>query len=308
MSFQSRKENLDRFCDQFPFPYQRLAPFMVEVEVPREQIEELKFTVCLYMAQCLGLRPGATPEEIFAEFHRRGGRAPNSTTSGLLRPYREATLEFNAACRAYINILLELGIGELVTWWNVPMMRYKCAAEDFDTTLLRTNPMETDHWHMDPWVGEFPRSINTMIPIAGDISGNRVRFMMPKETEFDDKTWVRLLEHRYVSKEAKEMVEKSTEVEYVWQEGRLLIVDMATIHRTHREPGAGPRISIDTALAWDEPGPHEASGRVGFMRTADFARVGIDAVLFSPDAIDNNRVQDKAGARDFELGLVPLKL
>lgn len=302
MSLQSRIENLDRFCAQFPS--RRICPLVAEMEVPLKQLKELKFAVALYLARSLGLDCDATAEEILIEFHRQGEKAPNSTTSGLLRPYRELTLEANLAFRAYIDVLLGLGIGDLVKRWNVPMIRYKCADAHFDPSLLQ-RPTQTDHIHMDPWVGEFARSINTMIPLFGDISRNQVELLMPA-LDFEE-GWVRLLPERYTSKEAKVMQETAVPVDYVWRDGHILLIDAATLHRTYRVPGCGPRVSIDTMLSWDDPRPDEVSGRLGIVTTDEFREIGTMRVFYSPDAVDTPGAGG-ASARDFRLGTVPLKL
>ena len=170
------------------------------------------------------------------------GPLQHVTPNGMVVPKRNTVLEYNLVVKAFANVIQRLGISDLIDSWHVPLnVRFKSSCPS-TLNLGRAHP--TEHPHSDSWAGESTESVTVHIPIAGDWSRNYVKMFYPSD-EFQEE-W---LGPRSTYAEGAEAVARHyTPIDYKTAFGSLSLMDFATLHASTREPGCGPRVSIDTTF------------------------------------------------------------
>ncbi len=176
------------------------------------------------------------------------------TPNGMMVPSRESSLEFNVLCREFYSIVAGLGIEDFVSCWNVPPnLRVK------GDNPKAGGPRDTAHKHSDAWIGENPRCVTVMAFLSGCGPDNCVQFYEPSDA-FQE-SW---LEPKTYS-DGKSLAEgEYSPLDYVPHDGDLVLADFSTIHCSHRKPGAGPRLGIDTTFGIK--GPEQIASETSFVR------------------------------------------
>ena len=164
------------------------------------------------------------------------------TPNGMIVPKGDSALEYNILVLEFVRLVDTLGFGDLIRSWHVPLNVRVKWGEPTPGNLQRAHP--TEFPHSDSWAGESSESVTVHLPLFGDVNRNYVTMFQPPE-EFEE-SW---LGPRGTYKEgAEEVAAKYTPVQYRPWIGGLVLMDFATLHASHRAPGARARISIDTTF------------------------------------------------------------
>ena len=245
MSLKSRVQAFDNMTRLFKC--ERPCPLIAVYQIPEMQWRHLRNTAAVYMSKCIPGHPLILDEEeLLNTFHAQQNEIQNVTPNGMIVPKRHIILEYNALVRAFANIIDGLGIGDLILSWHIPLnLRIKFNQVN-EANMKRNHP--TEHTHSDSWAGESALSVTTMLPIFGDIARNHVVYYDPPQN-FEEH-WLGPLPG-YA--DGAPIAAKYKKLDFVPKKGQLVLADFATLHASHREPGAGHRVSIDTTFVPRRP-------------------------------------------------------
>jgi hypothetical protein len=179
----------------------------------------------------------------------------STTPNGMVVPTRESGLEFNALCREFYAVIASLNIQDCVDGWAVPLnLRLKRDG-------VRSNgPRATEMRHSDAWVNENGDNCLVSFPIVGCSPDNHVKFFDPPD-DFDD-SWLSPRDF----KAGQEIADRYAPLDFVPEDGELVMADYATIHQTVRKSGAADRVSIDTTFGVKMPGEDVSSRKYRGLR------------------------------------------
>ena len=223
-----------------------VTPLILEYEVTKPLFRNLIHSVKHYLQRALHLSDmelfvGDVEECLLARFEDRVNITPN----GAVVPKSEFALEYNLMLSAWCEIgreLWSLAPEHFTQFRLTPNIRLKFGV-DFSDNLSR--PLNTAIPHSDAWV-EGPWGMNIFLPLLGDTENNFLQYFNLKRVEdfrdefldanpsYVDMQWVR------------EYYEEVSD--FIPRVGCLYISDYAAIHRTFRNFGAGPRVSLDSTL------------------------------------------------------------
>jgi hypothetical protein len=293
MSLSSRIEDMQALAGRIACA--RPSPLVCVHPVEAGLRERLRMAAALYLSACLPDRRVIVDEEALLEaLERERGRVPNITPNGMIVPKRHTILEFNGLARAFADIVASLGLGELVAAWHVPLnLRVKFGLPSAENT---GRSHETEVAHTDSWAGTYSDSVLVHLPVFGDLGRNYLAFYDPP-ADFDE-GWLAPLP-RFADGGA--LATRYRRLELVARSGELVLADFATLHQSVRQPGAGPRISIDTQFRLRRapiPGaaePHPARA-AEYMSHEVVTGLGERYLLFFPDGVEH-RVDNQGGFR-----------
>jgi hypothetical protein len=239
-ALKSRIERFDLLCRRFPG--ERPTPLMAAHRLEAHAFARLQWAARLFLSRVLrSPEPILEEEEIVEQFSRRREEIRNVTPTGMILPKNYSILEFNVLMREFYQAMGTLGIDDLIEVWQIPMhirIKYpEARRENLDRP--RHAPEEL---HCDSWSGYSTHGVTVLIPLLGDIEGNRVAFYRPRGGI--DETWL----GPAVRKERPDLAPHYQEVPYGARRGEIQLFDAATLHATHRTPGCGIRFSIDNIL------------------------------------------------------------
>lgn len=164
------------------------------------------------------------------------------TPNGMMVPSREAGLEFNVLAREFWGIMAGMGIQDYAANFNVPFnVRVKRQGIQSD------GPRATELRHTDAWLHEDPKSCLVNFFINGSCKDNHLRYYDPS-TDFDE-SW---LSPRQFA-DGQDIADRYTPLDFIPEDGDLVLCDFSAIHQTCRKPDAGERVSIDTVFALKYP-------------------------------------------------------
>jgi hypothetical protein len=291
MSLRNRQIRFTELCAGFL--HEKSDPLIASAPIRPDLFQNLRVAVMLYMSRFLPGMPAILNEgEILSEFVRRRREIQNVSPNGMLIPKNHAILQFNAVVQAYMDIIKKLHIEKFISSWHIPLnVRFK-DSDVVEGNLERSHP--TEEIHSDSWAGESAQSVTTMIPLLGDVQRNRVDYYIPPP-DFEE-TWLGHLEHY---RDGAEYAKRYTKIDVPFEKGSLNLVDFATLHSSHRCPGAGPRVSIDTTFAMPAMGEKEVIHpwrEDERMQNADLEEIGRRKLFVFPGN-SNEWVDSRGGAK-----------
>lgn len=252
-----------------------------------ERFDDLNAAAFEFMARACTSRPRS-----WADMLQQYDATPpiNVTPNGMVVPKRNTVLEYNLVVRAFARVIEQLGIADMIESWHVPLnVRFK-SSEVSALNMSRAHP--TEQPHSDSWAGESTESVTVHIPIEGDWRRNRLRMFHPDD-EFDE-AW---LGPRPSYADGAEVLHHYEPVDCAVRLGQVALLDFATLHASTREPGCGPRASIDTTFVLRKDGmaPKEHPWREGERASHEVLMgVGERWLMYFPDA-HGERVEVGAG-------------
>ncbi len=230
-----RIEAFDVLADRFNI-HDRVTPLTIVHPLTRARFGALHDAVFMFM--------GATPSDYDKNL------PPHVTPNGMIVPKRNTVLEYNLVVRRFAQIMASIGFGDLVDSWHIPLnVRFKSSLVS-EENMKRAHP--TEHAHSDSWAGESSESVTVHIPVMGDWHDNYVRMFYPDDA-FDD-AW---LGPRASYADGHDVLPHYKALDYVTELGSVAFMDFATLHASTRNPGCGPRVSIDTTFVLKKRGMSE---------------------------------------------------
>src|SRR3989344_8276176 len=262
-----------------------IDPLIAKAKISDNLFHNLETAAAIYVSSSLPNGCFIVDEkELLEAFVKNRQLIKNCTPNGMMVPKKEIALQFNLVVRAFADIVESLDFGDLIVSWHVPLnIRYK-DGHIIEGNLKRLYPSEDVH--SDSWAGESADSVTIMIPLFGDTERNRVDFYSPPD-DFREEWLGPQPSYRHNNR----IVEKYTKIETPYSKGYLYLADFATLHASARYPGAGPRISIDTAFAFSpQPGqeekihPHKVGERANH---SDLANIGRSTFFYFRNSLDD---------------------
>ena len=223
-----------------------VTPLILEYEIPEALFKKLVYSVKHYLQRALHLWEfelfvGDIERCLLERFDDRANITPN----GAVAPKREFALEYNLVLAAWCELGRQLWCSapdEFTQFRLTPNIRLKHGV-DFSDNVSR--PLNTAIPHSDAWV-EGPWGMNIFVPLLGDTENNFLQYFNLKRAE-DFKDEFLTANPSYVDMQwVREYYEEVSN--FIPRLGCLYISDYAAIHRTFRNSGAGPRISIDSTV------------------------------------------------------------
>lgn len=240
MTLERRTQAFDEMSRRFAC--KRPSKLISIYKAPEPLWNHLRFAAMTYMSACLPGSPIIQDEkELLGLFETEQKRISNITPNGMIVPKRHLVLEYNLLVRAFARIVDSMNIQDLIVSWHVPLnLRIKFAEASADN-LKRHHP--TEHIHSDSWAGESAESVTTHIPIFGDADRNHMLFYDPP-ADFQEE-W---LGPRPTYLDGAEIASRYTKLPDYPKKGELAVADFSSLHASHRDPGSGTRVSIDTTF------------------------------------------------------------
>ena len=284
MSLSSRKEGFDILASRFT--NDRPNNLILSYKPSASATKKLQLATCLYISKTIGNDICITDEtELLKTLNKHYDNIPNITPNGLIVPKRHLVIEYNLLVSAFINIVNELNINDLISSWHVPLnLRYK-QGEVNQANMTRHHP--TEHIHSDSWAGESTESVTIMVPIFGDTAHNRVKYYKPPNSFQEE--WLGPLPSY---KDGKKYAEQYTDIDFIAPKSNLILADFATLHASHRNSDAKDRISIDTTFVLKKPGDYREPEKIHEWREGeranpdDLVNLGSNQLLYFPDRND----------------------
>lgn len=210
--------------------------------------DELSAAVIAYVDRSIPrecVDPTRTPTDLLLK-HRQ--EIQTITPGGIIVPKRNSSLEYNAVLRAFAELVDAFGFGRHIGGWHFPP-NVRVKFPDV-TTQGRIRPSERPH--SDAWAGEHPDSVTVHIPLFGDTDHNRLDVWLPKD-DFEE-AWLEPApanDFETVQRYENEMIARWGPREgMVTRLGCCALMDASVLHGSHRDPGCGPRISIEAPFVW----------------------------------------------------------
>jgi hypothetical protein len=277
---------MDTLAARFPVAH-RPHPLLLVHRIEPELARRLRAAAALYVSRCLPGRRTFGPDDeeaLLAALVAHADAIPNLTPNGMLVPKRHTILEYNLLVRAIADVVSALDIADRIQSWHVPAnLRVKFPAPSAEN-LARHHP--TEHVHSDSWAGESSESVTLHLPIFGDLERNHVRFFSPP-ADFAEE-WLRPLP-TYAA--GADVAARYGTLDFVPAKGEAILADFAMLHASHRLPGAGPRVSVDTTFALRRTASHVEAERIHPWRENERASHGVLAgigethLLLFPDSV-----------------------
>lgn len=293
MSLASRESRFGELVSHFEC--WRPCPLIAAHRLRPEPFARLRLAAALYIASCLPDARRVTTElladeeQLLAEVERQRPEIRNLTPNGMVVPKRELNLEYNIFVSAFAGVIATLGVDDFIdAWIHPPNLRVKEGAPTEDK-LAR--PFASERWHTEAWIEmNTSRPVTVMIPLLGDTERNRVRFRAPG-ADFDE-TWLR---PRASYEDGQAIAARYRDVDLGYEKGFLYVSDAATLHRSERLPGAGPRASIDVNFLV-RPAGVRGKAAAPHVTQADLEGIGRKGMFVFSDSM-NDHLDTRGGKR-----------
>jgi len=241
----SLNERKKRINDLTKFWNMTMFGELMAIRKPSELLYEQLFnSIGIYIARALNFEYSSDETKFIERLDDSKENRTNITPNGAVVPKKEFAIEYNLFIKNWCNLMKEL-VGENNHYLNkfriTPNVRIKFST-DLEENIGRG--LDTALIHSDAWV-EGPWGLNTHMPIMGDTGNNYLKFFELKdESLFNDN----FLDSSSSYKDMQWTVDFYKESDFVPKRGHIHLSDYSLLHKTHRNPGAGSRISIDTTI------------------------------------------------------------
>lgn len=277
MALKDRVAFFDLLCSNFLC--ERSAPLIAIHKIDEKIYNRLNNAVEVYVSRCISPGPSLDEEALLEELKFRRDQILNCTPNGLLKPYRHVGLEFNRVYEAFADLLVSLKIESCAkAFYGLADVRFK------EGTVYKNNlgrDYSTEDLHVDSWATGITDYVRVLIPILGDIDGNKVEFYMPPDN-FQE-SWLNKLPNY---KAGLEITRQYSLVNISVPKGFVCFFDGAVVHRTVRAEASGGRISFGNSIYTKVP---EAGDPIRpFLSFNDIISIGKDKMLAFP-SLDQNQ-------------------
>ena len=225
---QRRKALFAEFSSKFE--HRKVSDLISVVRTPWTEFHSLRHAVNRYIS-CGSLNERTTP-------------------NGIVVPDRDSALEFNAVSREFYRAMSFLP-RDHVPSWNVPL---SLRVKHDDGRRSGISPRATEMPHCDGWVGECPNSVIMQLYVYGTRPGNCVRYRDPPD-DFQEE-WIGWRPFE----EGQEIAARYKPLDFVPQDGDVVLTDISVIHHTQLEApqqsylSGNMRVSIDTTFGLEDAG------------------------------------------------------
>lgn len=239
MGLKDRVDFFDLLCSKFPCD--RSASLIAVHKIDKNVYNKLSRAVIAYISRCVSRGPLLDERAILEELELRREQIPNCTPNGLLKPYRHVASEFNKLYEAFADLIVSLKIKDCAeAFYGLIDVRYKEGAM-YEKNMNRA--YSTEDLHVDSWATGITDYIRVLIPILGDIDGNKVEFYMPPDHL--QESW---LDRLPSYKAGSEVTKQCSLVDASVPRGSVCFFDGAVVHRTVRAENSGGRISFGNSI------------------------------------------------------------
>ena len=265
----------------------KLNDLMLQYEIPENLLNEFKFSVMLYVSKAMDFEFINDETEFMKRLDSSRNNRANITPNGAVVPKKEYQLEFNLVLRTWSKIIKQMISNEpnLLSKMRItPNVRIK-----FGTELEENfgRPLNTSIPHSDAWI-DGPWGIICYTPLLGDILNNNLYHYKPKNPDQFDDNWLKLAPSFSDMQWTLEYYEQSDEI--TPEKNKIHIVDYALIHGTHRNPGCGSRISIDTNIYIGDNDVHD-DRQSEYLDEVKI--IGEDIFLATSRSVNESEILDK---------------
>lgn len=241
-SVPARKQ---RFAEmQKNWGVEEVGTLLATWKIPDPLIADFRRAVGVFISKALHFEYTENEEEFINRLNSRKDDRVNITPNGAVVPKKEYTLEYNHFLKTWCDIVTELTKNNpefLKKFRITPNIRVKYA-QDFEDN--KTRPQNTSFPHSDAWL-EGPWGIICHMPMFGDTENNYLRFYKFKdENEFDDSALG--MGDNFASMQWTLKYYDPTDI--IPKKNHINFCDHSLLHETVRRPGAGTRVSVDTAI------------------------------------------------------------
>lgn len=227
----------------------------------------------------------------------------NITPNGSLAPKSEFAKEYNLIISCYNDLLADLKLDRYIVKHHFPIhIRIKKYFPDKESNF---RPHATELVHSDAWAGESSEAVNLHIPLWGDAQKNHMKFFMPPDSFQTD--WLKHIENYSVGEPIATLY---SPVDFQSSIDTAVISDLSTLHKTHIEPEAGIRISLDTTFLNKKVASHDETEYIHQNRDSEmldfylFKSLGKSRVLKFTKSINDPINDSKAFAIGYEWSLI----
>ena len=269
MALKDRIAFFDLLCSNFSCD--RPAPLIAVHKIDEKVYDRLNHAVRVYVSRCISQGPPLDEEALLEELEFRRDQIPNCTPNGLIKPYRHVGSEVNKVYEAFAALLANLKIESCVqAFYGLVDVRFK-EGMVYQKNLGRD--YSTEELHVDSWATGITDYVRVLIPILGDIEGNKVEFYMPPD-HFKE-SWLYKLPNY---KAGLEITRQYSLVNVSVPRGSVCFFDGSVVHRTVRAESSGGRISFGNSIYTKVP---EIDDPIRpFLSFDDIMSIGKDKFLY----------------------------
>jgi hypothetical protein len=164
----------------------------------------------------------------------------NMTPNGRLAPKIEIQKSFNEFIIEYFKLIESIKIDKLLKNYLPPVIRYK---ENNINIINKNNKNRSELPHADSWAGWGHNYLLFLLPLAGDIKNNRVKFFhVPKNLQDN---WFKKDDFTIKN---KKIISKLEPIKDHYKLGYLYVADITVPHVTIRNKNSRGRLSVDSPL------------------------------------------------------------
>lgn len=164
----------------------------------------------------------------------------NLTPNGRLSPKKEIEKEFNDFIINYFSLIKSIKLDKLLKNYLPPVLRYK---EKKLNLFNKKNKKRSELPHADTWAGWTDDYLLFLMPLAGDIKNNKIKFF--KVPTNINKDWMIKKKFTEINKKIKNNL---IPVKDHYKLGYLYVLDITVPHVTIRNKNSKDRLSIDSPL------------------------------------------------------------
>ena len=277
MGLKDRVSYFDSLCSNFPCD--RPASLIAVHRIDKNVFDRLSRAVTVYISRCTSSDQILEESALINELEFRREQIPNCTPNGLIKPYGHVASEFNKLYEAFAELLLRLNIESCAqAFYGLVDVRFKEGAM-YEKNLGRA--YSTEELHLDSWATGITDYVRMLVPVLGDIDGNKVQFHMPPE-HFQE-SWLDRLPNY---KAGSEITKRYSLVDVSVPRGSVCFFEGAVVHRTVRAEGSGGRISFGNSIYTKVPDKNDPIRP--FLSFNEIMGIGKDKLLVFPNFEEND--------------------
>jgi|694.fasta_scaffold41466_7 hypothetical protein len=172
--------------------------------------------------------------------HSKKFSLTNLTPNGRLSPKVEIQKSFNKFIIEYFKLIESLKIEKMLKNYLPPVIRYK---EKKINKINKNNNNRSELPHADSWAGWTHDYLLFLLPLAGDVKNNKVRFFHVPKNLHDN--W---FEKKDFIIKNKKLILGLKPIKDHYKCGYLYIADITVPHVTVRNKNSRGRLSVDSPL------------------------------------------------------------
>ena len=278
MSLKQREQRFNKLCECFPC--RQPGKLIAIYRIPKAQFSRLQSSTLHLLSRCLQNKEDTPIEEtnILDRISTNYEAIDNITPNGQIRPRRQLTLEYNLWLKTVIDIIVNMGIGNIFTSFGLPSLRYKSGC--FDRTFTDRS-YATEKPHLETWVGH-KDTVGLYVPILGNICTNYVEFSPPPDNFTED--WAIPMEDFSKGDHIASQYHKLT---FDRQLRDLYVFEDIVLHSSKLDEPISDRISLDMMCVCSDQLTGDTASRPGDLRFSleTLSKIGKSKILTFEDKI-----------------------